>query len=84
MHPEAVKAAIRMQHGTLAAFAAKHRLEAQAVRDLLRGTSSTAKALVAEMLGVEPDQLIISKDSTDVDGDSKPAAAAHSLIAAAR
>lgn len=84
MHPEAVKAAIRMRHGTLAAFAAMHRLEAQAVRDLLRGMSSTAKPHVAELLGIEPDQLVISRDSTDVEFHSALTSSAHRLNAGAR
>ncbi len=81
MHPEAVKAAIRMRHGTLTAFAGVHRLKAQAVRDLLRGMSSTAKPHVAELLGVAPDQLVISQDSTDVEGNSKALVPLHSLNA---
>jgi lambda repressor-like predicted transcriptional regulator len=84
MHPEAVKAAIRMRHGTLAAFAAVHRLEAQAVRDLLRGMSSTAKPYVAELLGVEPDQLVISRDSTDVELHSAGSKRSHRLNAEGR
>lgn len=84
MHPEAVKAAIRMRHGTLAAFAATHGLEAHVVRDLLRGMSSTAKPVVADLLGVTADQLVISRDSTDVEGDSKLDALPHALIAGAR
>jgi len=83
IHPEAVKAAIRMRYGTLAAFAATHRLEAQAVRDLLRGVSATAKPHVAELLGVDPDHLTISR-STDVEMDSKPGGAAHRLNAGGR
>lgn len=84
MHPEAVKAVIRMRHGTLAAFAAVHRLKADAVRDTLRGTSSTAKPHVAELLGVDPDHLVISKDSTNAESDSKLEPAPHSLNAVAR
>lgn len=84
MHPEAVKAAIRMRHGTLAAFAAIHKLEAQAVRDLLRGMSTTAKPHVAELLGVEADQLVISRNSTGVESLSKTQPSAHRLNAEAR
>jgi lambda repressor-like predicted transcriptional regulator len=84
MHPEAVKAAIRMRHGTLAAFAASHRLEAQAVRDLLRGMSSTAKPYVEQLLGIEPDHLVISRDSTVVESHSKVVAPSHRLIGAAK
>lgn len=84
MHPERVKAAIRMRHGTLAAFAAAHRLEAQAVRDLLRGMSSTAKPHVAELLGVNADQLVISRDSTDVEFNSSARASTHRLNATVR
>ncbi|CAN5453634.1 hypothetical protein BH09PSE4_BH09PSE4_13810 [soil metagenome] len=82
MHPEAVKAAIRMRHGTLAAFAALHRLEAQAVRDLLRGMSTTAKPHVAALLGVDPEHLVISRDSTVVESNSKRAKPAHRQNAA--
>jgi lambda repressor-like predicted transcriptional regulator len=84
MHPEAVKAAIRMQHGTLAAFAASNRLSAQAVRDLLRGMSSTAKPHVAALLGIDPDQLVISRDSTLVEAHSKASVTSHCLNAEAR
>lgn len=84
MHPEAVKAAIRMRHGTLAAFAASNRLSAQAVRDLLRGMSSTAKPHVAALLGVDPDHLMISRDSTLVEVNSKPSSVLHCLNGEAR
>jgi len=84
MHPEVVKAAIRMRHGTMAAFAAVHGFEAQAVRDCLRGSSSTAKPAVAELLGVKPDQLVISRDSTNASNDSDTDGATHRLIAEAR
>lgn len=83
MHPEAVKAAIRIKYGTLAAFAAAHKLEAQQVRDLLRGMSSAAKPAVAALLGIAPDQLVISRDSTLVEAHSKLAASPHRLNAEA-
>lgn len=79
MHPEAVKSAIRIRYGTLVAFAAAHKLEAQAVRDLLRGMSSTAKPAVAALLGVELEQLVISRDSTLVEPNSKTGGASHCL-----
>ena len=84
MHPERVKAEIRLRHGSLVAFAALHRLEAQAVRDCLRGTSNTAKPHVAELLGIEPDQLVISRTPVVEETNSKPDDASHRLSAEAR
>ena len=84
MHPEAVKSAIRMKHGTLVAFAALHRLEVQAVRDCLRGTSSTAKPHVAALLGIDAGQLVISRDSTNVELHSSGEAPPERLISVAR
>lgn len=84
MHREAVKAAIRIKHGSLAAFADAHELTTQSVRDLLRGQSNRAKASVAKLLGVNPDQLVITTHSTNVEGSSSSRRPSHRLNAEAR
>ena len=57
VHPETAKAAIRIKHGTVEAFATFAGLKPQAVRDFLRGTSGRARPAVAELLGIDPDHL---------------------------
>lgn len=84
MHPEAVKAAIRMKHGTIEEFAAVSGVKAQAVRDFLRGTSKRAKSVVADLLEINPDHLIVSRDSTKVELSSTVGSAPHRLNAEAR
>lgn len=84
IHREKVKAAIRIKHGSLEAFAEANDLTSQSVRDLLRGQSNRAKAAVANLLGVQPDQLVITKQSTNVEASSTGKAASHRLIAEAR
>jgi lambda repressor-like predicted transcriptional regulator len=84
IHREDVKAAIRIKHGSLESFADAHDLTSQSVRDLLRGKSNRAKAHVASLLGVDPDQLTITDHSTDVDSSSTGSNASHRLNAAAR
>lgn len=84
LHPETVKAALRVRYGALTIFAAKHGLKAQAVRDTLRGMSTTAIPQMAAELGIPADQLIISRDSTDVELHSSADASPHRLNAEAR
>jgi lambda repressor-like predicted transcriptional regulator len=84
LHPEEVRARLRIVHGSLEAFADSQGIKSQVVRDLLRGQSSTAHAIVAEALGLEPDQLKISRRSTIVERHSNGGAKAHRLNAEAR
>jgi lambda repressor-like predicted transcriptional regulator len=84
LHPEVVRARLRIVHGSLENFAESKGIKSQAVRDLLRGQSSTAHAIVAEALGLEPDQLKISRRSTIVESHSNDEPRAHRLNAAAR
>jgi lambda repressor-like predicted transcriptional regulator len=84
MNPEAVKAAIRIKHGSMEAFAATAGLKSQAVRDFLRGQSARAKPAVAELLGVDPDHLVLSTDSTNVEIGNTSEDGAHRLNAEAR
>ncbi|MDH7971743.1 hypothetical protein QH494_06065 [Sphingomonas sp. AR_OL41] len=84
LHPEEVRARLRIVHGSLEAFADSRKIKSQLVRDLLRGQSSTAHPIVAEALGFEPDQLKISRRSTVVERHSNAAPKAHRLNAAAR
>lgn len=84
LHPEVVRARLRIVHGSLENFAESKGIKSQAVRDLLRGQSSTAHAIVAEALGLEPDQLKISRRSTTVESHSNDEPRAHRLNAAAR
>jgi len=60
IHKEDIKAALRKQFGTINAFQEANGLRGQAVRDLLRGQSSTAKEAVARVMGVDPDHFVIT------------------------
>jgi len=52
MHPELIKARIRMAHGSVAAFESKKGLPHRSVRDVLRGRSVRRAAdALAEFLG---------------------------------
>lgn len=84
MHREAVKAQIRMRHGSLAQFATAEGLKPQQVRDLLRGKSNGAKPAVAKLLGVETDHLSITADSTNVERLTTDAPSTHRLNEVAR
>lgn len=84
VHPEEVKAKIRIAFGSFAVFAEAHGLNDQQIRDCLRGMSVTAKPAIAELLGVDPDQLHISRNSTAVESASSKPAAPHRLNAEAR
>ena len=83
VHREDVKAILRKRYGSLEAFQVAHGLEGQQVRDLLRGKSKTACAAVAEELGVDPEQLVITSGEVPVCGDSKRSSDAHGQNAAA-
>ncbi len=61
LHPERVKAEIRMRHGTLRQFAEASGLKEEQVRDYLRARSGTAHIAVAKLLGIDPDHLALSR-----------------------
>ncbi|MCC7393812.1 MAG: helix-turn-helix domain-containing protein [Sphingomonadaceae bacterium] len=61
LHPEQIKAELRMRYGSLGRFAADFGLNEDQVRDFLRSRSKTAKKAVAEVLGVDPEHLILSR-----------------------
>lgn len=71
LHPDVVRGILRMRYGTMERFSENKGLKRYALRDFLRGQSSTAKPAVAKELGVTPDQLIVSKNSTNVEFDSR-------------
>ncbi|MHA3840422.1 helix-turn-helix domain-containing protein [Sphingomonas aestuarii] len=81
LHREVVKAEIRIKHGSIEAFADANNLKSQVVRDLLRGQSAAAKQAVADLLGVDADQLVIVRDSTHVERSSKRKSRPHRLNA---
>ena len=83
LHPEKVRAILRMRYGTMGRFAERYGLSEYALRDLLRGHSSTAKAAVAKELGIKPDQLTISRHSTNVEFVTKSRKRKHRLNAEA-
>ena len=60
MHPEDVKAILRKRYGSIENFALAKGIKSQAVRDMLRGKARGPAAEVAEELGIDPEQLIIS------------------------
>lgn len=84
MHPEAVKAAIRIKYGSVRAFAAKRGLTRDSVVDLLRGKSTTAKEAVAEVLGVDPVHLEITTKSANAELVSTDDLPAHPLSEVAK
>lgn len=77
LHPHYVRGILRMRYGTMEKFSQSHGLKQYALRDFLRGRSSTAKAAVAQELGVKPDQLTISENSTNVELHSRRAKRSH-------
>lgn len=85
IHREDVKAALRKRYGSIENFATLVGMEAQAVRDLLRGKSNAAKAVVAKELGVAVDHLTIVTDIVPVCGaNSSTAKPAHRQNAGAK
>lgn len=84
LHPEAVRGILRMRYGTMEKFSRESGLKPYALRDFLRGQSSTAKPAVAKELGVKPDQLTVSKNSTNVDFDSRASGRKHRQKAGVR
>ena len=84
LEPERVKAEIRIKCGTLVRFAGENGLAEHQVRDFLRHRSSTAKAAVAQLLGIDPDHLVLSR-SVPVRGlDTASVDDAHGLCAEAK
>lgn len=84
LHPERVKAEIRIKCGTLVRFAEENGLNEEQVRDFLRGRSGTARAAVSKLLGVDPDHLILSR-SVPVRGfDTASVDSTHGLCAGAK
>jgi|TARA_B100000749_G_scaffold271106_1_gene251595 lambda repressor-like predicted transcriptional regulator len=77
LHPDVVRGILRMRYGTMDKFSQASGLKPYALRDFLRGQSSTAKVAVAKELGVKPDQLTVSKNSTNVEFNSRPAKRRH-------
>lgn len=77
LHPHVVRGILRMRYGTMDKFSKQHGLKPYALRDFLRGQSSTAKPAVAKELGVEPDQLTVSINSTNVEFISRPSKRRH-------
>lgn len=75
LHPELIKARIRMRHGSVAAFELANGLPRRSVRDVLRGRSIRRAAVaVAKFLDVEPNDLFPGRypaaDNTSPSGDS--------------
>lgn len=61
LHPEQVKAEIRMRFKTLGKFAEASGLTEEQVRDYLRCKSNAARGAVADLLGIDPDHLNLSR-----------------------
>jgi len=78
-HPEQVRAILRMRYSTLENFAAAKGIKSQSVRDFLRGKSRSAVKYIEQELGVEPGHLKLSKESTNVDTDTKQSGRVHRL-----
>lgn len=68
VHREDVKATIRKRYGTVVAFQVARGLAGQQVRDLLRGKSNAALSVIADELGVDADQLVITSGKLPVCG----------------
>lgn len=84
LHPERVRMILRMRYRTMEHFSKAYGLTKYALRDCLRGRSSTAKEAIAQELGVDPAHLTISKHSTNVELDSRHAKRKHRQNAEAR
>ena len=85
IHREDVKAILRKRYGSVRAFSSARGVNGQQVRDLLRGKSGKARAVVATELGVEPDQLVITQGKLPLCGsDSSKPARTHRLNGAAK
>ncbi|NML88382.1 transcriptional regulator [Sphingobium sp. TB-6] len=84
LHPHVVRGILRMRYGTMGKFSQSHGLNEYQLRDFLRGRSSTAKEVVAQELGIDPDQLTISTDSTNVEFHSRRSKRSHRQNAEAR
>lgn len=84
LHPDALRGILRMRYGTMERFSRESGLKPYALRDFLRGQSSTAKPAVAKELGVAPDQLTVSKNSTNVEFYIRGAQRKHRQKAEAR
>lgn len=84
MHPENVKAEIRKRFGTIENFALSRDIKPMLVFDLLRGRSSTVSKIVAEAIGVDPDHFQVSRDSKQLEVNTKAKGGAHSLNAGAK
>ncbi|MEZ5709686.1 MAG: helix-turn-helix domain-containing protein [Blastomonas sp.] len=84
VHPEDVKAEIRKRFGTIENFAKIKGLKPTLVHDFLRGKSHTVSRIVADSIGLNPDQFVISRDSINLDGHSKAVSLAHRLNSAGK
>lgn len=84
LHPERVKAEIRMRCGTLVRFAEENSLTEEQVRDFLRGRSNTAKTAVSKLLGIDPDHLFLSRAVPVRGVDTANADGAHRLSGEAK
>lgn len=84
LHPQMVRGILRMRYGTMEKFSRANGLKPYALRDFLRGQSTTAKPAVAKELGVQPDQLTVSTNSTNVEFDSRAVKRKHRLKVEAR
>lgn len=84
LHPEEVRAKLRIAFGSLERFAAARNVKSQLIRDYLRGQSHVAHDIIAEAIGLEPDQLQVSRRSTNVESHSKAADAPHRLCETAK
>lgn len=84
LHPERVKAEIRIKCGTLVRFAEENGLNEEQVRDFLRGRSNTAKAAVARLLGVDADHFVLSRAVPVRGVDTAIADRTHRLSAEAK
>lgn len=84
LHPERVKAEIRMRCGTLVRFAEANGLNEEQVRDFLRGRSGTARPAIAKLLDVDPEHLVLSRAVPVRGVDTANEDAAHGLNAEVR
>ncbi len=57
LHPEQIKAAIRMEAGTIKAFEARHGLKSGAVADAMRKGRPHVERLIANLMGRSPEEI---------------------------
>jgi lambda repressor-like predicted transcriptional regulator len=85
LHPEEIKAAIRMRFGSLRAFEEAKGLPDQSTRDVLRGRAVRRTALaISETVGIPLDDLFPGRFLSHIRDNNAVATIPHRINAGAR